>query len=419
MPAQAKNQKNVPIEDLPYFIAATTAGLRQQLRGVGIPAGGLKYDLYLRLRANGLRIYNDTRGSPEPEDSDDSDSDEDEDEGGDEGGPGDGESSSSSSSRDDDLGVPPSGGRSGKKRKRENGEASVQEDVPEPETLRPTSLADMPVELAITIIRNLDARGVFNLVAASPQQYLDGNVNAFVLEAEGRRNAASGRNGVSLLEWVMTRAANEVDFRTNYRDLIRCVVDAYLLTYPSNSPQDRSGEDRVEEIMVYLRQVGANPVLMSAVRSGEAELVQLLIILGEDVNQRENNVAPLEQATILVSSILSKMNRLLIVFSLLAGGADTTSTRADRHGVPEAAEHRLSHVCDQLLVKDRPSRWPVIQNPRGLTIRQFLADERSPFMDRATLALILIITRDRRYPGFEGYDPEDPDCGPGSGGPLF
>lgn len=379
MPAQAKNQKNVPPEDLPYFIAATTAGLRQQLREVGIPAGGLKYDLYLRLRANGLRIYNDVRGSPEPEDSEDSDWDEDEDEGGDEGGPGDGESSSSFSS--DHPNVPPSNCRKGKKRKRENGEASVQEHVQEPEAPRPTSLADMPVELAINIIRNLDARGVFNLVAASPQQYLDGNVNAFVLEADGRRTA-SGRNGVSLLEWVMTRAPNEVNFRTNNRDLIRCVVDAYLLTYPSDSPQDRSGEDRVEEIMVYLRQVGVNPVLVSAVRNGDAELVQLLIVLGEDVNRRENNVASLEQATVLVSPVLREMNHLLIVFSLLAGGADNTSTRADyppgepdtvmfrRHGVSEAAEHRLSKLSGQLLMKDRPSRWPVIQNPRGLTIRQ-------------------------------------------------
>lgn len=424
MPSQARNQDKVPPEDLPFFIAATTAGLRRQLQDANIPSGGLKYELYLRLRANGLRIYNDVRIYPEPEDSDDSswddsdsdgddeDSDEDSDE-----EDSDGDESEDDSSDDDDPEEPPSGGRSGKKRKTE-AEADAGEDKEEPEAPRPTSLTDMPAEMTINVIRNLDAMGVFNSVLASPQQFLLGNVNAFVLEAESRRTAA-GRNGLSLLEWVVARAGSEVEFRTDNRGHIRRVVDAYLATYPSASRQDRSGEARVEEIMFYLRQVGVNPILGFAVRQGEADIVQLLILLGEDVNQRVNNLQPLEEATALISPLFIHMNRLRIVFALLAGGADTTSTRDDYpmsepasaivpfRGVARAAEsHWLSIVRQPTWTPvDHPVNWQVIQNPRDLTIREFLADERSPFMDRITLALVLIMTRGTYYPNFEGYHP--------------
>lgn len=439
MPSQARNQNNVPREDLPYFIAATTAGIRRQLREASIPAGGLKYDLYLRLCNNGLRIYNDVRGSPEPEDSDNSDWDDDEDEDEDDGGSDHDESNSSpsssgssddtSSDSDDDLsddgpGVPPSGGRHGKKRKRGHGGADIEQVIEVPEAPKPAELADMPAELSMKIIQNLDARGVFNLVVASPQQFLEGNVDAFVLEAEGRRTPA-GRNGQSLLEWVVARVANEVDFRTDNRRFVWRVVDAYLATYPSDSPQDRSGEKRVEEIMVWLRQVGVNPVLMSAVKRGEADIVQLLILLGEDVNQKDNNTLPLERATVRVSTDLTEMNHLLIVFALIAGGADTTSFQNNfpptdfedysvrpYRGVSTIAEDRLSTLMPQLILPWSPNipvDWPVIQNPRDLTIRQFLADERSPIMDRALLALALIATRDTVYPYFEGYDPKSAD----------
>lgn len=432
MPLQARNQSDVPREDLPYFIAATTAGIRRQLREAEIPSGGLKYDLYLRLRANGLRIYNDERGALDPESSDESDRDDDDE---DEDERGDGESESGESDDDEsdddessDSDVPPSRGRSRKKRKREDGEADVEDGIEEPEAPKPTSLADMPAEMAINIIRNLDAGGVFNLAAASPQRFLDGNVNAFVLEAKGRRSAAS-RNGLSLLEWVVARVGNEVDFRTDYKELIQCVVDAYLQAYPSNSPQERSEEARVEEIMVYLRQVGVNPVLTSAIVMGEADVVQLLILLGEDVNQREDNISPLEESTVGVRDSLLHMNRLLIVFALLAAGADNTSTREDwpqpdsvtagfpSNGVAAVAENRLSRIMQRPLwspVMDEPKEWPVIQNPRDLTIRQFLGDERSPLLDRAILALVVIITRKTVYPYFEGYDPNVEDTVQGS-----
>lgn len=421
MPSQARNQDNVPYEDLPYFIAATTAGIRRQLREAEIPAGGLKYELYLRLRANGLRIYNDSRADPESEDSDDSDDDSDsdsedgdgesDDDGPDSAASDDDDESSDDESSDSDPHDPPSGGRNGRKRRRVDDE----EDIEEPAA---TSLADMPAELAMNIVRNLDAGGVFNLVVASPHQFLFGSVDAFVLEAEGRRDAAN-RNRLSLLEWVVQRVGNEVEFRRNNRLMIQRVVDAYLDTYPSGSPQNRSGEARVEEIMVYLREVGVGPVLGSAVRQGEADIVHLLILLGEDVNQRVNNLQPLEEATVLISPSLLHMNRLLTVFALLSGGANTRSTRDDYptetpanaivafRGVAAAAEDRLVQIMQQPTWSplDHPTNWPVIHNPRGLTIREFLADERSPLMDRVILALVLIITRDTRYPNFEGYNP--------------
>ncbi|KAK7735836.1 hypothetical protein SLS63_003798 [Diaporthe eres] len=439
MPSQARNQNNVPPEDLPFFIAATTAGIRRQLREAEIPAGGLKYDLYLRLRANGLRIYNDIRGPHDPENSDSSDWDSEEDSDQDDEGAHDDESESgepedgwpedSSSSSDDDPDEPPSGVRKGRKRKRVDDEADIEEDLEEPEAPKPASLADMPAELAIDIVRNLDAGGVFNLVAASPQQFLLGNVNAFVLEAEGRRNAA-GRTGLSLLEWVVARVGNEVDFRTEHRGLVRHVVDAYLATYPSYARQHRSEETGVEYIMFWLRGVGVGPVLGSAVMEGRLDIVQLLIVLGEEVNERVDNVSPLEEATVRIKPSLLHMDRLLIVFALLAAGADNTSTREDYPetepeaepettvssytGIAATAQDRLSQIMERPMLmppNDDPKNWPIIDNPRDLTIREFLADERSPFMDRVIMALVLITTRGTVYPNFEGYDPEGSDDG--------
>lgn len=446
MPSHAKNEDHVPREDLPYFIAATTSGIRRQLRKANIPAGGLKYELYLRLRANGLKIYNDARPSPESSD-DESDSDEEDIESDDEG--------SDEESSDDE---PPPSSHRARKRKRKNDEGDVEDvedvadvegvedDTEEPEDAEPTSLAEMPAELLINIISNLDAGGIFNLVLASPKRFLSGSVDAFILEAEGRRNAAN-RNGLSLLEWVVLRVGREADFRTTHSDMVQCVVDAYLVTYPSESPRDRSPEARAEEIMVYLRQAGVNPVLGPAVQKGEADMVHLLILMGEDVNQRVENIQPLEEATVLANvanpSLLS-MNRLQVVFALLAGGADTASTRDDypaeqnihllhdpladpggsavyapttslaRARVPlkgvalAAEEGRLKIDPDRTWYDeptDHPTTWPVIHNPHNLSIRQFLGDERSPFIDKAIMSFALITTRTTRYPNFEGYHP--------------
>ncbi|KAG8159644.1 hypothetical protein KVR01_010281 [Diaporthe batatas] len=451
MPSRAKNEESVPREDLPYFIAATASGIRRQLREANIPASGLKYDLYLRLRANGLRIYNDTRHTPESSD-DEYDSDE-EDAGSDDDG-------SDEESSEAELDEPPPSSYRARKRKRKNDEGDVgdveeveraEEGIEELEVAGSTSLAEMPAELLINIISNLDAGGVFNLVLASPERFLAGKVDAFILEAEGRRNAAN-RTGLSLLEWVVLRVGREADFREAHSDVIRCVVDAYVVAFPSGSPRDRSPEARVEEIMVYLRQVGVNPVLGSAVQRGEADMVHLLILMGEeDVNQRVDNLQPLEQATVLANAAnpcLLSMNRLQVVFALLAGGADTTSTRDDypaeknvhllqdglagpgesavdvpaaslaRARVPlsgvalAAEEARLRIDPDRTWYDeptDHPTTWPIIHNPRKLTVRQFLGDERSPFIDKAIMAFTLIITRTTRYPSFEGYHPSAPD----------
>lgn len=447
MPSHAKNEDRVPREDLPYFIAATTSGMRRQLREANIPAGGLKYDLYLRLRANGLKIYNDARCTPESSE-DESDSDE-EDVVSDEDG-------SDEESGEDGLNEPPTSRHKARKRKRKNDEGDIEDvegaedDAEESEASRPTSLAEMPAELLINIITNLDAGGIFNLVLASPKCFLAGNVDAFILEAEGRRNAAS-RKGLSLLEWVVLRVGREADFRAAHGDIIQCVVDAYLVTYPSDSPRDRSPETRVEDIMFYLRQTGVSPVLGRAVHKGEADLVHLLILMGEDVNQRVDNLQPLEQATVLAKVAppsLLFMNRLQVVFALLAGGADTTSTRDDypaeesihflhdppaeggsavnapaaslaRARVPlkgvalAAEEGRLRIDPDRTWYDeptDHPTTWPVIHNPRNLTVRQFLGDESSPFTDKAIMAFALITTRTTRYPNFEDYHPRAPEA---------
>lgn len=51
----------VPGKDQYYFGNATVRGIRDQLRENGLPTSGIKYELYLRLTENGLRLYNDSR----------------------------------------------------------------------------------------------------------------------------------------------------------------------------------------------------------------------------------------------------------------------------------------------------------------------------------------------------------------------
>lgn len=389
----AKNQDFIPNEDLRYFIAATTANLRNQLREADLNTAGLKYDLYQRLIINGHRLYNDDRedDSSEDDDSEDEDSDHDD-----------------AETDNDGPNNPPSGNQRGRKRTRDDDG----DDIDQPPARRSRGLTEMPVELNVNIIDNLDAGGVFNLVSAAPREFLLGGTDAFLLEARNQRNNGTNTR-VSLLEWVSQRAANEVEFRTSNRDLIQRVVRAYVETYPN---QGSLPEGRVENMLGLLREVGVNPVLGQAVRQGQLEVVHLLILMGEDVNQRVNNVQPLELAATLETAHIPNMKTLQIIFALIAGGADTTNNRLDYTaaqastafpfvGVAEAAMDALTLLFgwDQLNVELGPANWPPIMNPRGLTIRQFLADERSPFDDRSILALILIMTRGTTYPNFRSY----------------
>lgn len=379
MPQVAKHQDQVPAADLPYFIAATVTGIRQQLRDARIPTSGLKYDLYLRLRANGLSLYNDIRDSDSPE----PDSSEDEDSEADSPGP-----------------ISPPRARTSRKHAREEDE----EDIERPAAKR-RSLADVPAEINERIIDNLDAEGIFNLAAAAPDQFLSNNkVDAFVLEAECRKRPEN-RNGQSLLEWVVQRAGNEYDFRTDNQGLIQRVVNTYMESYV-----ERSEEARLEQIMWYYR--NASP-LFYAVRQGLPDVVYLLVLTGEDTNEIVDGATPLDQATQLITPSLRDVDRLSVVFALIAGGANTTMTNRGRYEADEnnvirrvgntsdAAADRLRQIRPgEAAVTADPAGWPVINNPRGLTIGQFLADERSPFLERATVALYLIGAQTLSYPNF-------------------
>ncbi|KAL1879289.1 hypothetical protein Daus18300_001869 [Diaporthe australafricana] len=380
MPQVAKNQELVPAADLPYFIAATAAGIRQQLRDAGIPTSGLKYDLYLRLRANGLSLYNDIR------DADSSESDSSEDEDSEAGSPGP---------------VSPPLGRTGRKRAREEDE----EDIEQPAAKR-VSLVDVPAEIEKRVINNLDAAGIFNLAAAVPDQFLsDDKIDAFRVEAE-RRKQPEDRDGRSLLEWVLQRVGSEYNFRTDHQGLIQRVVDTYMASYA-----ERSEEARVEQIMWYYR--NASP-LFYAVRQGLPDMVYLLVLTGENTNEMVDGATPLDEATLLVTPSISDVDRLSVIFALLAGGAITTMTNpgrleADEDNVmnrvgstSDAAAERLRQIRPgAAAVTADPADWPVIENPRGLTVRQFLGDERSPLLDRATMALYLIGAQVLVYPNFQ------------------
>ncbi|KAI3394374.1 hypothetical protein diail_2840 [Diaporthe ilicicola] len=372
MPPTAKNQNQVPVEDLSFFCTATAEGIRQQLRAAGHDTSGLKYELYLRLIANGLRLYNDTRASALPEaDSPD-----------------------------------PEASSSGAGNGRKHARADDEEDIEQPaaKRIKRRTFADIPAEIALRIIDNLDLGGIFNLAAVVPDEFLsDNKVNAFLIEAE-RRKRPGERTGQSLLEWVLQRTGNEVDFRTGNRNLIKRVVETYMGSYV-----ERSEEARVEEIMWYYRDAGGSP-LFYAVRRGLPDMVYLLILTGEDTNESVSGATPLDEATRLVSDRIRDVDRLHVVFALLAGGADTTTTDpgtlgangVDTGSTADAAGARLGEIRPTApAATTDPAGWPAINNPRGLTVLRFLADERSPFLDRATMALYLIAAKTTTYPGFQ------------------
>lgn len=224
----AENEDLVPEEDKFYFGNATVKGLREQLRENGMITSGRKYELYLRLQVNGLRLYTDDRPD-DIEDEDDevsesheeeSDSDEEEsepdegeeesesDEGEDEsesdeeeaGSPDDGDSGEeddqpgNNQGENDQGGDPPGGGSNNKRRRNDDddddddnddgdNDDQNQERSQSPPPRKTRRLGTIPVEIQLQILRDLNFAQLWNLIVAFPEGYLGDTVNVFLLDA--------------------------------------------------------------------------------------------------------------------------------------------------------------------------------------------------------------------------------------------
>ncbi|KAL2289269.1 hypothetical protein FJTKL_02285 [Diaporthe vaccinii] len=219
----------VPGKDQYYFGNATVSGIRDQLRENGLPTSGIKYELYLRLTENGLRLYNDSRpddivdedqdnGEPDNEDTsfevndsevDNSEEDyvegdesnEDSDEGISEAGDSEsGDGGEENNHGGDDQGRNNQGGndqggqqprRSDRKRRRDDDDDGDDDDNSDgdrpdrgPPARRRRSLGmALPPELRTLVVENLNAPGVWNLIDSAPEEYLSSDFNALILEA--------------------------------------------------------------------------------------------------------------------------------------------------------------------------------------------------------------------------------------------
>lgn len=186
MANNTKNMGLVPIGDRTYFLRATVAGLRGQLKELGLDSSGLKVDLYLRLTDEGHRLYTDDR--------DQSDDDQPGDDGGEDGQESSDQGSSDQGSSDQgssDQGSASPGG-AGHKRHRDDGGGDSDGDdndndnqgppPPPPRKIVRVGGA-IPLELQIEIMANLNFAQLWNLIMAAPAGYLSDDLNAFLIDA--------------------------------------------------------------------------------------------------------------------------------------------------------------------------------------------------------------------------------------------
>ncbi|KAG6355353.1 hypothetical protein INS49_003315 [Diaporthe citri] len=445
----------VPEQDLYYFGNATVKGIRDQLRENGLPTGGLKYQLYLRLVENGLRLYNDNRsdsigddqeedngepdnGSDIPFEVDDSELDNSEenyvegDESESESGEEISEAGDTSSESGDGGKQPP---KSDKKRGRDDDDEEDENDNGDPQDRGPPARSRrrlgiaLPPELRTIIIENLNAPGVWNLIDSAPEEYLSRDFNALILEARYQYRLdyppvapvdtpGSFRKTVpypwpgpgperplSLLEWVARRATLDSRFGTANRTRIMRVIDAYLQVYGTADPGALPMPNEREAILYYFRNranllVINHTPLTHAARAQNPGAVQLLLLRGADVNEVVNGMTALEHAGS-AGFMLGPLhqNTFQTAYALIGAGADVS--------VLGDSSRLQSSVALQMLTGDPvpapglelPGDFPRIDN-LGLSTRQLIADERSQPYERMLLTLFVIFYRTMVYPRY-------------------
>ena len=448
----SKNEHLVSKADLRYYKSATVDGLKLQLQENDLPTGGLKYDLYERLVDAGVRLYTDDRsgdeivsqegsgqegsdpegsyqGGSEEEDSDEPDEDE-----------------PDSDEPDDDQGRD---GRGGGKRRRDDDDddsdiSDEGDDGGRPRRKRVMIGRVLPLELQHQIIERLPPSALWNLIEAAPEVYLSdvpGGINALRVEAEyqrrldhpplpperprthpdggpvlplrktppPRRKAPppddSPERPLSLLEWVGRRATYEARFRAANRTRISRVVDEYLAAYGEVDPDP--GQNPRDDILYYFRPrpnfqallIPRTPLTQAALNA-LPHVVHLLLRRGAPVNQVlfSNTALDLALTGLGGDTGITGEARVQTAFALLGAGADVSSRGVMAEGEANSVLEDLTGVAQP--GDDPDFDWPRIDNPFGLSIRQFIADERSSYFDRMLLAMYAIFTASVSYPTF-------------------
>lgn len=465
----AENEDLVPEEDKFYFGNATVKGLREQLRENGMFTSGRKYELYLRLQENGLRLYTDDRPDDiEDEDEEVSESDEEEsdsdeeesDSGEEEYEPDEGEEDSDSDEEDagstDDEDSGEEDDRPGNKRRRnddDDDDDQNQERSQSPPPRKTRRLGSIPPEIQLQILQDLNFAQLWNLIVAFPEGYLGETINVFLLDAyrqhaidypdayndagdgddaadgdgadggDGDGDSDGGSSGssdsddsddsdsnvrpeddpdrpLSLLQYVENRVVYDSAFRATQGTYINQLVDTYLQVYGQDHPAVRN-ENVIEDILWYFRPRPADDSLACAAYRHRPGVVHLLLLRGSDVNQQvlQPPTTPLYQAALNLTFDPAGIDGFLTVFALIGAGADvTTISPASRDQAGSILGYLMSISLNAL--RTWTGHWPRVINIQGLSVREFIADERSDYYQRMIPAMYALFHGNLDYPNF-------------------
>lgn len=215
---------------------------------------------------------------------------------------------------------------------------------------------------------------------------------------------------MSLLEWVSIRATYDSRFRTANRTRINRVIDAYLAIYGPNDPAP-GDENKQEDMLYFFRNrddlqnavpgvASHTPLTLAAVYQNPI-MVQLLLLRGAPVDQSVGVWRPLDRAFGGLHLDINGAQGIQCIFTLIGSGANLGVLRP---ATQRAAFNLLLEfdVFDDnnIDIYNPPMLWPKIDNPRGVGIREFIADERSSYWDRVLLSMYVIWAGTIDYPLF-------------------
>lgn len=303
---------------------------------------------------------------------------------------------------------------------------------------------------------NLNFPELWNLAVASPEDYLGDSINIFLLDAnrqhdidypdaddsdddddddeagggddsdgygssdsEDVQDSGGGDGGIdtrpdddpnrplSLLQWVARRVTYDSAFRAANGRYINQLIDTYLQVYGQDDP-DVTHENVIEDMLWYFRPrtlMASYIHIMHAAADSRPGIIHLLLLRGENVNHQAFDSpahTPLAEASdnqhVQVGP--GGVDGMQTVFALIGAGADVTQ-------LPLRAQTYAQNMLGELLSTDAPARdelddnrWPRIINVRGLSVREFIADDRSDYYERCILAMFAVYTRHFDYPAF-------------------
>lgn len=363
---------------------------------------------------------------------------------------------------DDQGGDPPGGG--GRKRPRDDdndddgsdgqGDDGDQEQEPEPSPppRKTRRLGSIPPEIQLQIMDNLNFAQLWNLVA-SPEGYLGDSINMVLLDAyqqhaidypdagngddddeaggggdsdgngsydsEDVEDSGSDDGGIdtrpdddpnrplSLLQWVARRVIYDSAFRAANGRYINQLIDTYLQVYGQDNPHV-THENVIKDILWFFRpQTGMAPYtqIMHAAAASRPGIIHLLLLRGENVNHQafdDPAMTLLNEASDNQHLEVGRggVDGMQTVFALIGAGADVTQ-------FPLGAQTRAQNILRELLSTVVPAqdqlqdnRWPRIIKVQGLSVREFIADDRSDYYERVILAMFAIYTRHFDYAAF-------------------